>query len=103
MVRCVKHEIRFCSPSGGRVAYSTVGDGPPVVFPAWWVSHQEVLWEDEGYRGFVDALAERHTVIGYDQPGTGLSDRDIAAPLTIDQHVVLLDELLDHVGVRRCT
>src|SRR4051812_30989767 len=40
MVRCVQHEIRFCPTSAGRVAYSMVGDGPPLVFPAWWVSHQ---------------------------------------------------------------
>ena len=99
----VEHEIRFCPTSAGRVAYATSGDGPPLVFPAWWVSHQEVLWEDGGYRAFIAALAERHTVIGYDRPGTGLSDRDVAAPLTIEQDVALLDELLDHVGVQRCT
>jgi pimeloyl-ACP methyl ester carboxylesterase/DNA-binding CsgD family transcriptional regulator len=99
----VEHEIRFCPTSAGRIAYTTIGDGPPLVFPAWWVSHQEVLWEDDGYRGFVTALAERHTVIGYDRLGTGLSDRDIRVPLTIEQEVALLDELLDHVGVQRCT
>ena len=100
---CVDHEIRFCPTSAGRIAYTTIGDGPPLVFPAWWVSHQEVLWEDDGYKGFVTALAERHTVIGYDRLGTGLSDRDIGVPLTIEQDVALLDELLDHVGVQRCT
>ena len=52
----VEHEIRFCPTSAGRIAYTTIGDGPPLVFPAWWVSHQEVLWEDDGYRGFVTAL-----------------------------------------------
>jgi pimeloyl-ACP methyl ester carboxylesterase/DNA-binding CsgD family transcriptional regulator len=103
MVLCVEHEIRFCPTSAGRIAYATIGDGPPLVFPAWWVSHQGVLWEDDGYRAFVTALAERHTVIGYDRLGTGLSDRDIAGPLTIEQEVALLDELLDHVGVQRCT
>jgi len=103
MVLCVEHEIRFCPSSAGRIAYTSVGDGPPLVFPAWWVSHQGVLWEDDGYRAFVAALAERHTVIGYDRLGTGLSDRDIAGPLTIEQEVALLDELLDHAGVQRCT
>src|SRR3954462_569116 len=43
IVRCVPHEIRFCATSAGRVAYTAVGEGPPLVFPAWWVSHQEVL------------------------------------------------------------
>jgi pimeloyl-ACP methyl ester carboxylesterase/DNA-binding CsgD family transcriptional regulator len=103
MVPCVEHEIRFCPTSAGRVAYTTIGDGPPLVFPAWWVSHQEALWEDDGYRRFITALAERHTVIGYDRPGTGLSDRDVDAPLTIERDVAVLDELLEHVGVQRCT
>jgi pimeloyl-ACP methyl ester carboxylesterase/DNA-binding CsgD family transcriptional regulator len=99
----VEHQIRFCPTSAGRVAYATIGDGPPLVFPAWWVSHQEVLWEDDRYRAFVTALAERHTVIGYDRPGTGLSDRDGSAPLAIEHDVALLDHLLYHVGVQRCT
>lgn len=103
MVLCVEHEIRFCPTSAGRIAYASVGTGPPLVLPAWWVSHQEVLWEDDGYKAFVTALAERHTVISYDRLGTGLSDRDIAAPLTIEQDLSLLDELLDHVRVQRCT
>ena len=99
----MEHEIRFCPTSAGRIAYATIGEGPPLVFPAWWVSHQEALWEDEGYRGFVTALAERHTVISYDRPGTGLSDRDVPVPLTIEEDIALLDQLLDHVGVHRCT
>src|SRR5262249_35511371 len=102
-VRFVEPEIRFCPTSAGRIAYTTIGDGPPLVFPAWWVSHQEVLWEDDGYRRFITALAERHTVISYDRLGTGLSDRDVAAPVTIEQDLVPFDELLDHVGVQRCT
>jgi pimeloyl-ACP methyl ester carboxylesterase/DNA-binding CsgD family transcriptional regulator len=103
MVLCVEHEIRFCPTSAGRIAYATIGGGPLLVFPAWWVSHQGVIWEDDGYRAFVTALAEHHTVIGYDRLGTGLSDRDIAGPLTIEQEVTVLDELLDHIGVQRCT
>jgi pimeloyl-ACP methyl ester carboxylesterase/DNA-binding CsgD family transcriptional regulator len=99
----VEHEIRFCPTSAGRVAYTTIGSGPPLVLTPWWVSHQEVLWEDDRYRAFVAALAERHTVIGYDRPGTGLSDREIDAPLTIEEDLALLDELLDHVRVQRCT
>ena len=103
MVVCVEHEIRFCPTSAGRVAYTTVGDGPPLVLPAWWVSHQEVLWEDGCYRRFITALAGRHTVIGYDRPGTGLSDRDVASPLTVEEDVRVLGELLDHLRIQRCT
>jgi len=72
----VDNDIRFCPVPGGRIAYATVGSGPPLVIPALWVSHVELDWEQPELRAFIGALAERHTVIRYDRLGTGLSDRD---------------------------
>lgn len=70
-------EIRFCSvPGAGRVAYATVGSGPPLVIPALWLGHLELEWEFAEYRAFLTALARGRTVIRYDRLGTGLSDRD---------------------------
>ena len=74
-----------------------------MVLPAWWVSHQEALWEDRWFRAFVTALADRHAVIRYDRLGTGLSDRSRQSPLSTDEEVQLLDELLDHLALDRCT
>ena len=68
-------QIRFCEVDGHRVAYATVGDGPPLVLPAYWGSHLELEWTFPEYRGFISALAESRTVIRYDRLGTGLSDR----------------------------
>ena len=99
----MEQEIRFCATSAGRIAYAIAGAGPPLVLPAWWVSHQEVLWEEPAFRAFVEALAGRHTVIRYDRLGTGLSDRRSEAPLPIHAEIEVLDELLDHLGVARCT
>ncbi|HET8755031.1 MAG TPA: alpha/beta fold hydrolase [Solirubrobacteraceae bacterium] len=99
----MEQEIRFCAGSRGRIAYAATGDGPALVVPAWWVSHQEVLWDEPGFRGFVTALAERHTVIRYDRPGTGLSERAAGAELAIAAELEVLDELLDHLGVERCS
>lgn len=99
----MEQELRFCPTSVGRIAYATVGAGPPLVLPAWWVSHQELLWEDAAFRVFVEALAARHTVICYDRLGTGLSDRGRESPLPFADELRVLDELLDHLVIERCT
>ena len=61
--------------SGERIAYATVGSGPLLVLTAWWTSHLELDWDDPGFRVFVESLAQRHTVVRYDRPGVGMSDR----------------------------
>ena len=68
--------IRFATVDGRRVAYATVGAGPPLVLPAMWISHLEEEWALPEVRAFLEALAAEHTVIRYDRLGTGLSDRD---------------------------
>ena len=82
---------------GGRVAYATVGSGPPLVIPALWISHVELEWEIPEFRVFISALAETHTVIRYDRLGTGLSDRDAAAR----DDVATLAALVDALGLER--
>jgi pimeloyl-ACP methyl ester carboxylesterase len=68
-------QIRFLESAGGRVAYATVGAGPPLVLPAPWIGHLELERAFPEYRAFVTALAREHIVVRYDRPGTGLSDR----------------------------
>jgi pimeloyl-ACP methyl ester carboxylesterase len=58
---------------GGDIAYATVGDGPPLIFTSWWVSHLELDWSDAAFRSFFETLAQRHLVVRYDRPGAGLS------------------------------
>jgi pimeloyl-ACP methyl ester carboxylesterase len=90
----VNQAIRFCSTPGGRVAYATVGSGPPLVLPALWVSHVELEWDFPEFRAFVSELAATHTVIRYDRLGTGLSDRDGAA-----DDLIALEALVDALGL----
>ncbi len=40
-----KSEIRFLPLGARRLAYEVRGDGPPLVAPAWWVSHLELDWQ----------------------------------------------------------
>jgi pimeloyl-ACP methyl ester carboxylesterase/DNA-binding CsgD family transcriptional regulator len=93
-----EQEIRFCEAGGARVAYATVGSGPPLVLPATWVGHLEVEWTFPEFRAFVAALAREHTVVRYDRPGSGLSDREGVAPPTVDGDVRTLAAVIDALG-----
>src|SRR5713226_638039 len=90
--------IRFFRDSNGvRIAYATVGEGPLILCPAWWVSHVECDWQHPGFRSFFTRLAEGFRVVRYDRPGTGLSDRDVP-PRTQADEVQLLATLADELG-----
>jgi pimeloyl-ACP methyl ester carboxylesterase/DNA-binding CsgD family transcriptional regulator len=50
------------------------------------------------------ALADRHTVVRYDRVGTGLSERRRGeGAISLEAEVEVLRDLLDHVGLPRCT
>jgi pimeloyl-ACP methyl ester carboxylesterase/DNA-binding CsgD family transcriptional regulator len=89
----LQQEIRFCAVGGSRVAYATVGAGPPLLLPALWVSHLELEWGFAEYRAFVSALAQRRTVIRYDRLGTGLSDREPDPDAELATIAAVLDAL----------
>lgn len=86
--------IRYADIGGSSVAWSSVGSGPPLVVGGWWSSHLELDWSDAAFRGFVGRLAEHRTVIRYDRPGTGLSDRSVPPITTLDAELQTLVELL---------
>lgn len=87
----------FRDTSGTRIAYATVGEGPLILCPAWWVSHVERDWQHAGFRRFFTRLADGFRVVRYDRPGTGLSDRDVP-PRTQADEVQLLATLADALG-----
>jgi pimeloyl-ACP methyl ester carboxylesterase/DNA-binding CsgD family transcriptional regulator len=68
--------IRYCTTPAGRVAYSTAGAGPPLLCDSGWITHLRGQLELFSFASFMARLAERFTVIRYDKPGCGLSDRD---------------------------
>jgi pimeloyl-ACP methyl ester carboxylesterase/DNA-binding CsgD family transcriptional regulator len=92
--------IRFLRFAGRRVAYAVTGSGPPLVAPAWWVSHLELDWTDQAFRGFWESAAAGHTLVRYDRLGVGMSDRDVRdEDLTLDAEVGLLCAVLDELGL----
>jgi pimeloyl-ACP methyl ester carboxylesterase/DNA-binding CsgD family transcriptional regulator len=90
--------VRFAELKGRRVAWATVGEGPPMVMGGWWMSHLELDWGNRRFRDFVTALARYRTVVRYDPPGTGLSDRDGPPPMRLDDQVEVLASVVRAVG-----
>lgn len=97
-----KSEIRFVRVGDRRVAYEIRGDGPPLVAPAWWVSHLELDWQTEGVRRFWESVANGYALIRYDRLGVGMSDRTLRdSDLTIEGEVATLRALLDELELER--
>ena len=88
------------TPTGGRVAYATVGRGPALVVPAAWIGHLEVGWQDPAVRAFYAPIAACRTVVAYDKPGCGLSD-PWPAPQTLDTDLEVLEAVTDHLQLDR--
>ena len=95
-------EIRFLHFAGRRVAYAVTGAGPPLVAPAWWVSHLELDWEDPAFRGLWESIGAGYTAVRYDRLGVGMSDRDLRdEDLTLDSEVALLGAVLDELALQK--
>jgi len=76
----VNQKIRFCTaPDGVQIAYATIGDGPPLVKAANYLTHLEHDWQGPVWRHWLRGLAKHHTLVRYDERGCGLSDWDVDA------------------------
>ena len=94
--------IRFLPFAGRRVAYAATGEGPPLVAPAWWVSHLELDWADAAFRGFWESVGEGRTLVRYDRLGVGMSDREVLPDdLTLDSEVAVLRAVVDGLAVEK--
>lgn len=73
-----RQNISFCKTSDNvRIAYATVGSGPPIVKAANWLNHLELDWDSPIWGDLFHALARDRTFIRYDERGNGLSDWDV--------------------------
>ena len=94
----------FFHLDGHRIAFATVGEGPPLVLPAWWVSNIVEDWKEERFRRFIGALAEGRQVIRYDRLGCGMSDRvRPRETLSLEFEVATLTTLFDHLSLDRAS
>lgn len=96
----VRALIRYCTTPAGRVAYSTMGSGPALVCDSGWITHLRGQLDLFSFGLFVERLAQHFTVIRFDKPGCGLSDRD-GVDLSFDGQVAAALAVADAVGAQR--
>ena len=86
--------VRYVELDGTSLAWSAVGAGPPLVIGGWWSSHLELDWRNARFRRFAGQFARHRTVIRYDRPGAGLSDRGVLPPRSLEEEVATLEAIL---------
>jgi pimeloyl-ACP methyl ester carboxylesterase/DNA-binding CsgD family transcriptional regulator len=87
--------IRYAELDGTSIAWSAVGSGPPLIIGGWWSSHLELDWRTPKFRRFVGLLARYRTVIRYDRPGAGVSDRGALPPRSLEEELATLEALVE--------
>ena len=90
----------FTTTDGARIAYATLGQGPPLVHLPPFLSHLDLMWDIPAFRSYYEALAAHFTLVRYDRYGCGLSGRD-RTDFTYDVDVRVLAELVDHLRLPR--
>ena len=93
--------IEFCHAADGvRLAYAVVGEGPPLVRAANWMTHLGYDIESPVWKHWVRDLSANHTFIRYDERGCGLSDWD-ATDFSFEDWVDDLESVVEALGLER--
>ena len=89
------------SAAGTKVVYATAGSGPPLLLIGGWLSHLELSWALPPERHLYEALADRRTLIRYDRPGCGLSERPAHPDWSLDDEIDTIEAVIAAAGVER--
>ncbi len=93
--------VQFCTaPDGVRIAYASVGSGPPLVKTANWMNHLEYDWKSPFWRHVADELSDSYTLVRYDQRGNGLSDWNVDE-FSLEAFVSDFETVVDACGLER--
>src|SRR5215813_2989669 len=96
-------DIRFCTArDGARIAYSVMGEGPPIVKTATLMSHLQFDWESPIWRHWIEGLAAQNRLVSYDKRGSGLSDREVGG-LSFETMLLDLESVVDDAQLERFT
>jgi pimeloyl-ACP methyl ester carboxylesterase len=95
----VKPSIQFVIREDGvKIAYSIVGKGEPLVFPAPWVTNLSFFLEDPAGIQFWERLSQEMTIVLYDKHGCGHSERDRKL-FTMESELLDLETIIDHLAL----
>ncbi|KZM49194.1 alpha/beta hydrolase [Labrenzia sp. OB1] len=93
--------IGFCEVADGtKIAFASIGSGPPVLKAANWLNHLEFDWSSPIWGRSFSEIARRRTFIRYDERGCGLSDWDVK-DLSFEAFVEDLEAVADTLGLER--
>jgi pimeloyl-ACP methyl ester carboxylesterase/DNA-binding winged helix-turn-helix (wHTH) protein len=96
-----RQEIRYCMTSDDvRLAYASIGAGPPLVKASNWLTHLDFEWESPLWQHWWGELSRHHRVIRYDERGNGMSQRDVPR-VSFETWVQDLETVVDVVGLER--
>jgi len=94
-------EIHFCTAGDGiRIAYSAVGEGPPLVKAASFLNHLEYEWESPVWKHWTHEISRHHQFVRYDERGCGLSDWHVP-DLSFDAWLRDLETVVSALGTDR--
>jgi pimeloyl-ACP methyl ester carboxylesterase/DNA-binding winged helix-turn-helix (wHTH) protein len=94
-------DISYClSGNSVNIAYSKMGDGPPLVKAGNWMNHLEFDLESPIWSHLLAWFATRNTLFRYDPRGNGLSDWDVE-DISLDAFVRDLEAVVDKAGLER--
>src|SRR5262249_23768011 len=94
-----RQEIRYCATQDGvRLAYASVGSGPPLVKASNWLTHLDFEWDSPIWRHWLAGLSMNHRIIRYDERGNGLSQREVS-DVSFDTWVHDLETVVDAAGL----
>jgi len=93
-----EQEIQFfTTDDGARLAYSVGGKGPPVIRAIDWLNHLDFEWRNPYRRHWFSQIMRHHTLVRYDQRGSGLSDWHIS-DFSFERSLADLEALIETVG-----
>jgi len=94
-------KIGFCDVRDGtKIAYATVGSGPPILKAANWLTHLEFDWASPLWGQCFADIARNRRFIRYDERGCGLSDWGVKN-LGFDAFVEDLEAVADTLELER--
>jgi class 3 adenylate cyclase len=96
-----KQHIHFARASDGvTIAYSTMGEGPPLLVGPSWVSHLEMEMDNPAHVEFYEGLSQggQRRLIRFDVRGCGLSDRRVE-DISMEARARDLEAVIDHLGL----
>jgi pimeloyl-ACP methyl ester carboxylesterase len=83
-----------------RIAYASLGEGPPLVKAANWLNHLELDFTSSVWGHWLEALSRDYRLLRYDERANGLSDWNVY-DISLDAFVRDLETVVDAAGLER--